>query len=183
MKEDEAATNAELQEKSRRIIGRMERDRGIVRTWPRLMAQRDPDWLERWHDLTMYVLTGTGHLSRKVKELMLVAVDAATFYDYGVRVHTQGALAAGATEAELIETLEVVSIVNRHGLTSMVEIVVDEIAKFEASKDGSAPAVMRDLCARMRRGELTLARAAAEAVRNAPTPDDPNRPDAKRQTR
>lgn len=132
------AAGAERAEKSRRIIERMERDRGIVRTWPRLMAERDPEWLERWHDLTMHVLDGTDHLSRKVKELMLIAVDAATFYDYGVRVHTRGALVAGATESELIETLEVVSIVNPHGLTSMVEIVLDEARKFEAS--GTKPA-------------------------------------------
>ena len=121
-------------EKSREIIERMERDRGIVRTWPRLMAERDPEWLEHWHNLTMHVLGRTDHLPLKVKELMLVAIDAVTFYDFGVRVHTKGALAAGATEAELVETLEVVSIVNPHGLTSMIEIVLEEIKAFEASR-------------------------------------------------
>jgi alkylhydroperoxidase/carboxymuconolactone decarboxylase family protein YurZ len=118
-------------EQSRALLERIERERGVVRAWPRLMAEADPQWMELWHDLTMHVLEGTGHLSRKTKELMLVAVDAASFYDRGVRVHTRGALAAGATEAELIETLEVVSIVNPHGLTSMVEIVHDEVRAFD----------------------------------------------------
>lgn len=112
---------------SQALIERIERERGIARDWPRLMAERDPRWMQLWHDLTMHVLEGPGQLSRKTKELMLVAVDAATFYDAGVRVHTRGALAAGATEAELIETLEVVSIVNPHGLTSMVQIVLEEV--------------------------------------------------------
>ena len=124
----------ERMEKSRQIIERMERERGIVRTWPRLMADRDPEWLEHWHNLTMHVLRGTDTLPLKIKELMLVALDAVTFYDFGVRVHTKGALAAGATEAELVETLEVVSIVSPHGLTSMIEIVLDEVKAFEASR-------------------------------------------------
>jgi len=121
-------------EKSRLVLERMERDRGLVRNWPRLMAERDPDWLEHWHNLTMHVLAKTDNLPRKVKELMLIVADAVTFYDFGVRVHTKGALAAGATEAELIETLEVASIVNPHGLTSMIEIVLEEVKAFETSR-------------------------------------------------
>lgn len=120
------------QARANEVIARVERERGVVRNWPRRLAQHDPEHMERLHELTAHVLLRTPHLPRKVKELMLVALDAHDFYESGVRLHARGALDAGATREELLEALQVVSIVNMHALTSMIEAVHEEADAFAA---------------------------------------------------
>lgn len=71
------------------------------------LAKWDPDYLESY--LTM-VIEGTeareGQLSRKVKELITLAVCAALMNWNGTRVHIRAALDNGASPREVLEALE-----------------------------------------------------------------------------
>ncbi len=66
-------------------------------------------------------------LSVKIQELVLLAIDAAcTHLDgAGVRVHTQAALQAGATRAEILETLQLSSVLGVHAVTVGVPTLME----------------------------------------------------------
>jgi alkylhydroperoxidase/carboxymuconolactone decarboxylase family protein YurZ len=58
-------------------------------------------------------------LCRKVKELVLVGVNAAGLYDEGMKIHMNGALQAGSSKEEIVEALLVSIIVG--GIVSWIE--------------------------------------------------------------
>ncbi|MBI3937314.1 MAG: carboxymuconolactone decarboxylase family protein [Betaproteobacteria bacterium] len=119
--------------KSRAIIERIERERGFVRLWPRLLAERDPDFMECLHNVTTHVLHRRNSLPRKTKEIILICLNAFSFYEFGFRVHVRSALKAGATEDELLEALEVVGVLNVHGMSSMLPALAEEVENYRKS--------------------------------------------------
>ena len=58
-------------------------------------------------------------LCRKVKELVLVGVNAAGLYDEGMKIHMNGALQAGSSNEEILEALLVSILVG--GIVSWIE--------------------------------------------------------------
>lgn len=66
-------------------------------------------------------------LSRKIQELLLLAMDAQCTHLYtpGVAAHTSAALKAGATVGEIIETLELSSVLGVHAVTVGVPLLVE----------------------------------------------------------
>lgn len=125
-------TDEEKAKKTEAIMKRVAADRGFVRLWPKLLAERDPDQMERIHEMTMHPLYGRNSLPLKVKELILISLNAFDYYEFGFRVHVRSALKLGATEDEILEALEVVGIQKLHSLTSMLPILVEEVEKFKA---------------------------------------------------
>ena len=75
----------------------------------------------------------SGTLPPKVKELLYIAIDAATthLYEPGLRIHIRNALKHGATEAEILEVLELVSALGVHSCTLGIPALVDELRKLE----------------------------------------------------
>ncbi|MDR6478869.1 AhpD family alkylhydroperoxidase [Burkholderia sp. OAS925] len=121
-------------ERSREVLESVEGDRGVAREWVRILAERDPDLLEKLHGSLMHVVTTRDSIPRKYKELVMISLNAASFYEYGVRLHTRTALQHGATEDELLEALEIVSLTNLHGMTSMLPSMFEEIAHFKKDR-------------------------------------------------
>lgn len=76
----------------------------------------------------------SGVLSPKVKELIYIAIDAATTHLYapGLRQHIQNAVRHGATRAEVMEVLELVSVLGIHACTLGVPILIEEFDRAEA---------------------------------------------------
>jgi 4-carboxymuconolactone decarboxylase len=72
------------------------------------VARLDPEYFEKLKGL--YV-DGTferdGALSRKTKELIMVGITSAMRASRGVRVHSERALALGASPREVLEAMEV----------------------------------------------------------------------------
>ena len=124
-------------EKTRAILERIERERGFVRLWPRLLSERDPDYMECLHNVTTHVLHRRDSLPRKFKEIILICVNAFDYYEYGFRIHVRNALKEGATEDEILEALEMVGVLKVHCLTSMLPVLVEEVEKF-GKGDGAA---------------------------------------------
>jgi alkylhydroperoxidase/carboxymuconolactone decarboxylase family protein YurZ len=70
-----------------------------------------------------------GHLEPKVKELVLVAVDAAATHldGEGLRRHIRNALAEGATREEVLEVLELTSTLGIHASTVGVPLLLEAL--------------------------------------------------------
>lgn len=88
----------------------------------------DPDFLEAYLNLRS-VPQNKGQLPNKVKELILIAVNASATHMYqpGVRRHIQNALKAGATREEIVECLQLSSLIGIHAFNIAVPILVEEI--------------------------------------------------------
>jgi alkylhydroperoxidase/carboxymuconolactone decarboxylase family protein YurZ len=81
---------------------------GAENTAYEVVARLDPEYFEKLKDL--YV-DGTferdGALPRKTKELIMVGITCALRASRGVRVHSERALALGASPREVLEAMEV----------------------------------------------------------------------------
>ncbi len=68
-----------------------------------------------------------GHLDLKVKELIYVAIDVATTHLYtdGARFHIRNALAFGATSEELLEVIEIATVLSFRSLELALPMIQD----------------------------------------------------------
>ena len=99
-------------------------------SWDAILALA-PDYLEA-HARLGEVPDQEGTLDPKVRHLILLAVDASTTHLWapGVRIHTRAALQRGATVEEIVEVLELTSVLGTQSVTFGVPILMEELAKF-----------------------------------------------------
>lgn len=98
------------------------------------LREWDPEFVEGY--LTMRnVPFSKGPLPDKTKELILIAVNAATTHLYGpgVRRHIQNALKVGATREEILQVIEITTVVGIHACNLAVPILAEELAKASAA--------------------------------------------------
>lgn len=83
--------------------------------WSALLAL-DPDMFEAFSEFSA-IPWRAGALDPKVKELVLCALDASATHLYkpGIKVHMRNAIRHGATVPEIMEMLEIVSVIGIHG--------------------------------------------------------------------
>lgn len=88
----------------------------------------DPDFFESYMAFSS-IPWRNGVLEPKVRELIYVAIDVSTthLYSPGTRIHMRNALRYGATEAELMEVMELTSVLGIHTATSSVPILIEEL--------------------------------------------------------
>ena len=76
-----------------------------------LIAELDPEYFEKLKGLYVDGTFGReGALPRKTKELIMVGITCALSRARGVRLHSERALALGATPREVLEAVEVAAI-------------------------------------------------------------------------
>ena len=92
----------------------------------------DPDFLEAYLAFRN-VPQSQGPLEQKYKELILIAINAATTHLYGpgVRRNIQNALKAGATMEEILETIQLTTVMGIHSCNLAIPILMEEVSKFE----------------------------------------------------
>ena len=92
----------------------------------------DPDFLEAYLAFRS-VPQSQGPLQQKYKELILIAINAATTHLYGpgVRRHIQNALKAGASMEEILETIQLTTVMGIHSCNLAIPILMEEVSKFE----------------------------------------------------
>jgi alkylhydroperoxidase/carboxymuconolactone decarboxylase family protein YurZ len=100
--------------------------------WPAAfdgILRLDPEFFAAYTEFSS-VPWRSGTLEPKVKELVYIALDASAthLYPSGTRNHMRRAIAAGATAAEIMEVLELVSVVGIHACTMGVPILLEELA-------------------------------------------------------
>ena len=95
------------------------------------LAELDPDYLERF--FAFRAVPQTGPLPPKYKELIFIAINVATthLWPSGARRHIQNALEAGASKEEILEVIQLTSIMGIHSMSMGVPILMEEIEKFE----------------------------------------------------
>lgn len=119
-----------LSEEQARIKAEFERRRG---TWGEpwdAILRFDPGFLKAYTDFSS-IPAESGKLSAKVRELIFIAVDAAATHMYlpGVDQHIRAALDAGATPAEIMETIELTTNIGIHAMNIGMPILVDVLAE------------------------------------------------------
>lgn len=95
----------------------------------------DVDFFEHYLNLSAHPWK-KGTLPPKVKEFIYIAVDAAVthLYEPGLRSHIRRALDQGATKEELLEVLELVSVLGIHSCTLGIPALAEEYDKWLAEK-------------------------------------------------
>ncbi|WP_226553884.1 carboxymuconolactone decarboxylase family protein [Celeribacter naphthalenivorans] len=121
-------------ERTKEVLERVERERGMARGWTRMLAERDPDMLERLHDTVMHPLFKRDSLPLKFKFTLMICLNAYQFHEFGVRAQTRAALKHGATEEEILEALEIVALSNLHGMSTALPAVIEEFEAFKAAQ-------------------------------------------------
>lgn len=96
----------------------------------------DPDYFEAYLSLSAAPWKN-GVLPPKIKEFIYIAIDASTthLYEPGLRQHIQNALKYGATKAEIMEVLELTSVLGIHTMTVGVPVLVEELKNVGQSLD------------------------------------------------
>jgi alkylhydroperoxidase/carboxymuconolactone decarboxylase family protein YurZ len=99
-----------------------------IPAWVEILGKHFPRILENYHLMRSHAVD-EGILSRKIKELILIAVNAADIYDEGMKIHINGALQSGASREEIWEALLVAMIVGGvvswiAGISAMKEVGV-----------------------------------------------------------
>jgi alkylhydroperoxidase/carboxymuconolactone decarboxylase family protein YurZ len=91
------------------------------------LLELDPDFFSAYVGFAAAPWRDGGHLEPKVKELVMVAVDAAAthLHEPGIRLHIRRALEYGATEAELLEVLQLTSTMGIHSVTVGVPVLLE----------------------------------------------------------
>ena len=93
----------------------------------------DPDFLEAYLAFRS-VPQKQGPLPQKYKELILIAINAATTHLYGpgVRRHMQNALKAGATKEEILEAIQLTTVMGIHSCNLAIPILLEEVEKHQS---------------------------------------------------
>lgn len=75
------------------------------------LLRNSPDFFEAYTKFSAYPWTN-GTLEPKVREFVYIAIDATTnhLYEPGIRLHIRNALKHGASASEIVEVLEIVSL-------------------------------------------------------------------------
>lgn len=101
--------------------------------WDGLLSL-DPEFFEAYLNFSS-VPWRKGPLEPKIKELIYVAVDAATthLYEPGLRTHIRNALGYGATKEEIMEVFELVSVLGIHTCTVGIPVLMEELEAQQAA--------------------------------------------------
>lgn len=93
------------------------------------LLEWDPAFLEAYFEFSA-VPWRKGVLPPKFKELIYIAIDASTTHLYapGVRRHIRNALKLGASRDEILEVLELTSVLGIHACNLGVPILAEELA-------------------------------------------------------
>lgn len=118
---------APLDANQERVKEEFTQNRGYWHTFWDEMLELDPDLFETYTAFSS-VPWKNGTLSPKVKELVYIAFDTAATHLYvpGLKLHIENAVGYGATAQEILEVMEIASVIGIHAATTAVPILVDE---------------------------------------------------------
>jgi alkylhydroperoxidase/carboxymuconolactone decarboxylase family protein YurZ len=119
---------APLDENQERVKAEFTANRGYWHSFWDEMLELDPELFEAYTNFSS-VPWKTGTLPPKVREFVYIAFDAAATHLYvpGLKLHYENALGYGATVGELLEVLEIASVIGIHAATTAVPILVEEV--------------------------------------------------------
>jgi alkylhydroperoxidase/carboxymuconolactone decarboxylase family protein YurZ len=103
------------------------------------LREWDPEFMEAYLAFRS-VPHRRGSLPGKTRELIMIAINAATTHLYGpgVRRHMQNAMKLGATRDEILETIQLTTVMGIHACNLAVPILAEELARTGAAKPARA---------------------------------------------
>lgn len=135
-------SEGELTERQRELREAFVSERGYWAPFWSGLLETDPDFFEAYLNFSAVPWRG-GALEPKVKELIYTAIDASTthLYEPGLRQHIRNALGYGATKTEIMEVLELTSVLGIHTCTLGVPVLIEECERHKNASDNSAGGV------------------------------------------
>jgi alkylhydroperoxidase/carboxymuconolactone decarboxylase family protein YurZ len=126
----------ELSEHQRQLKAEFEEKRGYWHTfWDGVLAL-DAAFFESYVRFSS-VPWVSGSLEPKVKEFIYIAFDVSATHLFvpGLRLHIRNAIGYGATKEEILEIIELASVVGIHSCTVGVPILLEELHSAESGSD------------------------------------------------
>jgi alkylhydroperoxidase/carboxymuconolactone decarboxylase family protein YurZ len=115
---------APLTEYQEQVKAEFTRDRGYWNpTWDE-MLELDPELLQAYTDFSAHPWRH-GSLSPKMREFIYIAFDTSSthLYRVGLKLHIENALGYGATPQEILEIMEIASVIGMHTVTTAAPIL------------------------------------------------------------
>jgi alkylhydroperoxidase/carboxymuconolactone decarboxylase family protein YurZ len=118
---------APLDERQERLKAEFTRTRGYWHSFWDEMLELDPEMFEAYTEFSS-VPWRTGTLEPKVKEFVYIAFDTAATHLYvkGLKLHIENAIGYGATPREILEVMEIASVLGVHGVLAAAPILSEE---------------------------------------------------------
>ena len=131
---------APLDEYQLRLKKTFEETRGYWHPFWNEILELDPEMFEAYLDFSA-VPWRTGTLSPKVKELVYIAFDCAATHLYvkGLKLHIENALDHGATTGEILEVMELASVLGIHAVSTAAPIIAEEANRTESGSVRTQP--------------------------------------------
>jgi len=106
------------------------RERGYWHPFWEAILELDPEMFEAYTEFSA-VPWHTGVLSPAEKELIYISYDVAATHLYvpGTKLHIRNALNHGATVGQVLEVMEVASMIGAQGLTATIPLLIRELDK------------------------------------------------------
>lgn len=103
--------------------------------WDEIL-ELDPEMFDAYTEFSS-VPWKTGTLEPKVKEFVYIAFDCAATHLYvpGLKLHMQNAVGYGATAEEILEVMEIASVIGIHAATTAVPILTEELEARAAGQE------------------------------------------------
>ena len=119
---------APLTEEQEQIKAEFTKTRGYWHTFWDEILELDPEMFTAYTEFSS-VPWRTGTLAPKVKEFVYIAFDTAATHLYakGLKLHIENAIDHGATAEEILEVMEIASVLGIHGVTAAAPILLEEI--------------------------------------------------------
>ena len=124
---------APLTDYQEQVKAEFTRTRGYWHEFWDEMLELDPETFAAYTDFSS-VPWQHGSLEPKVKELIYIAFDTAATHLYvkGLKLHIENAIGYGATAEEILEVMEIASVLGIHAVTSVAPILLEEVESHEA---------------------------------------------------
>lgn len=129
-------TAAALKAERKRVQDKFVNARGF---WPETfnpLLELDPQFFEQYADFSS-LSSKSKFLEPKYRELIICAFDAATthLYGRGTKIHMRNALKLGATPDEVMEMLEITSLMGIDGVTHAAPLLLEQITSRQSEMD------------------------------------------------
>ncbi|MEQ4304647.1 carboxymuconolactone decarboxylase family protein [Plantactinospora sp. B6F1] len=123
---------AMLTEHQKQLKAEFTANRGYWHEFWDEMLELDPELFEAYTEFSS-VPWKNGTLEPKVKEFVYIAFDTAATHLYvpGLKLHMKNAIGYGATAGEILEVMEIASVIGFHAATTAVPILAEELAAKE----------------------------------------------------
>jgi alkylhydroperoxidase/carboxymuconolactone decarboxylase family protein YurZ len=119
---------APLTEEQEQMKAEFTKTRGYWHTFWDEILELDPEMFTAYTEFSS-VPWRTGTLAPKVKEFVYIAFDTAATHLYakGLKLHIGNAIDHGATAQEILEVMEIASVLGIHGVTAAAPILLEEM--------------------------------------------------------